>query len=131
MQGSPVSFEFEEVSPVEKRLKVEVASAQVNAKLDEGFRQLTQQVNLKGFRKGKAPRSLLEGMFGKKVAEDAARDLVQESMMFVASQHELRMVSEPMLEAMPVAKKNGMFKHVRPDDMLAHVLAACEGGHPA
>jgi len=106
MQGSPVSFEFEEVSPVEKRLKVEVASAQVNAKLDEGFRQLTQQVNLKGFRKGKAPRSLLEGMFGKKVAEDAARDLVQESMMFVASQHELRMVSEPMLEAMPVAKKN-------------------------
>jgi len=24
----------------------------------------------------------------------------------------------------PVAKRNGMFRNVRPDDMLAHVLAA-------
>ena len=30
-----VQFEFEEVSPVEKRLKVEVAKEQVNAKLEE------------------------------------------------------------------------------------------------
>lgn len=112
MQGSPVSFEFEDVSPVEKRLKVEVAREQVNAKLEEGFRQLSRQVNLKGFRKGKAPRSLLESMFGKKVAEDAARELVNESMMFVVGQNEqLRMVSEPMLEAMPQAQKNEPMKY--------------------
>lgn len=112
MQGSPVSFEIEDVSPVEKRLKVEVAREQVNAKLEEGFRQLSRQVNLKGFRKGKAPRSLLESMFGKKVAEDAARELVNESMMFVVGQNEqLRMVTEPMLEAMPQAQKNEPMKY--------------------
>ena len=33
-QASPVRFEFEEVSPVEKRLKVEIAKEEVNAKLE-------------------------------------------------------------------------------------------------
>src|SRR4051812_12406946 len=106
MQGSPVQFEFEDVSPVEKRVKVEIAREQVNAKLDDGFRQLGRQVNLRGFRKGKAPRSLLESMFGKKVAEDASRELVNESMTFVISQQQLRVVSEPMLDALPLIKRN-------------------------
>lgn len=106
MQGSPVQFEFEDVSPVEKRLKVQVAREAVNAKLEEGYKQLSRTVRLKGFRSGKAPRSMLENMFGKKVATDAARELVNESMSFVVSQQPLRMVSEPMLEAMPAAQKD-------------------------
>ena len=106
MQGSPVSFEFEDVSPVEKRLKVEVAKEVVNAKLEEGFRQLNRQVNLKGFRKGHAPKSLLESMFGKRVGTDTARELVQESLQVVVSQNPVRMASEPMLETMPEAQRN-------------------------
>lgn len=106
MQGSPVSFEFEDVSPVEKRLKVEVAKEVVNAKLEEGFRQLNRQVNLKGFRKGHAPKSLLESMFGKRVGTDTARELVQESLQVVVSQNPVRMASEPMLESMPEAQRN-------------------------
>lgn len=60
MQGSPVRFEFEDVSPVEKRLKVEIDKTLVNKKLDDSYRQLGRQANLKGFRPGKAPRPLLE-----------------------------------------------------------------------
>lgn len=30
----------------------------------------------------------------------------------------------------PVAKRNGMFRNVRPDDMLAHVLRAVVGQVP-
>jgi trigger factor len=118
MQGSPVSFEFEEVSPVEKRLKVEVAKEQVNAKLEEAFRQMNRSVNLRGFRKGHAPRSLLESMFGKKVGADTARDLVNESMMFVMNQQPLRIASEPMLEAMPEAKKNEPLRYTARIELL-------------
>lgn len=121
MQGSPVSFEFEDVSPVEKRLKVEVAREQVNAKLDEGFRQLGRQVNLKGFRKGKAPRSLLESMFGKKVAEDASRELVNESISLVINQQALRVVSEPMLDAMPTLKRNEPLKYTARIELMPQI----------
>ncbi len=121
MQGSPVSFEFEDVSPVEKRLKVEVAIEQVNAKLDEGFRQLGKQVNLRGFRKGKAPRSMLESMFGKKVAEDASRELVNESISFVIGQQELRIVSEPMLDAMPTIKRNEPLRYTARIELMPQI----------
>ena len=35
MQGSPVHFDFEDLSPVEKRVKIEIARELVNSKLDE------------------------------------------------------------------------------------------------
>lgn len=121
MQGSPVQFEFEDVSPVEKRLKVEVAREQVNAKLDEGFKQLGRQVNLRGFRKGKAPRSLLESMFGKKVSEDASRELVNESISFVIGQQQLRVVSEPMLDALPTAKRNEPLRYTARIELMPQI----------
>ncbi len=98
MQGSPVQFEFEDLSPVEKRLIVVVAREQVNSKLDEAFRKLSREVNLRGFRKGKAPRPLLEQLFGKKVETQVAQDLVNESMVMFGQQHQMRMMSAPVLE---------------------------------
>lgn len=118
MQGAPVQFEFEDVSPVEKRLKVEITKEQVNAKLENGFRQLNRQVNLRGFRKGHAPRSLLENMFGKKVGVDAARELVNESILFVINQQTLRMASEPTLEIMPEAKRNEPLRYTARIELL-------------
>lgn len=121
MQGSPVQFEFEEVSPVEKRLKVEVAKEMVNSKLEDGFRTLNRQVNLKGFRKGHAPRSMLEKMFGKKVGADAAKELVNESILFVINQQTMRMASEPMLEAMPEAKKDEPLRYTARIEILPEI----------
>jgi trigger factor len=106
MQGSPVRFEFEDVSPVEKRLKVEIDKAQVNKKLDDSYRQLSRQVSLKGFRPGKAPRPLLESMFGKKVGSDAARELVNETIGDIIGQQTLRIISEPAIETLPDAQKD-------------------------
>ncbi|HMU39128.1 MAG TPA: trigger factor [Pseudomonadota bacterium] len=111
MQGSPVRFEFEDVSPVEKRVKVEVDTAQVNKKLDDSYRQLGRQVALKGFRPGKAPRQLLESIYGKKVAADAARELVSETIGEILGQQTLRIISEPMLEELPAAKKDSPLRY--------------------
>jgi len=116
-----VQFEFEEVSPVEKRLKVEIAKEQVNAKLEDGFRQLNRQVNLRGFRKGHAPRSLLENMFGKKVGADAARDLVNESILYILNQQTMRVASEPVLEAMPEVKKNEPLRYTARIELLPQI----------
>lgn len=130
MQGSPVQFELEDVSPVEKRIKVQVAREAVNAKLEEGYRQLSRTVRLKGFRNGKAPRSMLENMFGKKVATDAARELVNESMTYVVSQQPLRMVTEPMLEAMPAAQKDQPLSYTARIELLPQLEVKDYAGIP-
>jgi trigger factor len=89
---------IEEVSPISKKLIVQVPWETVSSKLGEAYRDLGRNVSLKGFRKGKVPRSVLERMFGKKVREEVAGQLVRESFITAATEHELDAVSEPHLE---------------------------------
>ena len=58
---------FEDVSPVEKKLAVELEWPRVQKELDDAYRELARGVTLHGFRKGKVPRSMLERMYGRQV----------------------------------------------------------------
>jgi trigger factor len=89
---------IEEVSPIEKKLVVEVPWATVSEKIGAAFRELAKSVNLKGFRKGKVPRSVLEQMFGKRVRAEVAEQLVRESFITATTEHSLDAVSEPRVE---------------------------------
>jgi trigger factor len=111
MQGSPVHYEFEDLSPVEKRLKVEVAKEHVSSMLEQAYKKLSREVTLRGFRPGKAPRAMLEKMFGKRVEYDVTQDLLRDTLTFVAQQTQVRMVGQPVLEAMPEIKKNETMKY--------------------
>ncbi|MEW6227496.1 MAG: trigger factor, partial [Bacillota bacterium] len=58
-------------------LAIEVDEAQVKRALDESYRKLAQRVAVPGFRKGKAPRHILEMRIGKgALYEDALKALV-------------------------------------------------------
>src|SRR5438270_10871063 len=45
-------------------LKVELTPEEVDGALDRTYKQLVQRVNVPGFRKGKAPRAVVERMVG-------------------------------------------------------------------
>jgi trigger factor len=100
---------IEDVSPVEKKLIVEVPWKTVNTKLVAAYRGLAREVNLKGFRRGKVPRSVLERMFGKRVKAEVASQLVHESFMNAVGEHSLEAVSEPIVEQELVIKKGEPF----------------------
>jgi trigger factor len=87
--------EIEDVSPVEKKLTVEIPWETVQSKLGEAFGQLARDVSLKGFRKGKVPRSVIERMFGKRVRAEVADQLARESFLEAIRQHHIAIVSEP------------------------------------
>ncbi|HUS66595.1 MAG TPA: trigger factor [Kofleriaceae bacterium] len=93
-----MQVKVEEVSPVEKKLVVSVPWATVESRMGDAFRELGKGVQLKGFRKGKVPRSVLEKMFGKRVRAEVAGQLVRESFMTAVTEHKLEPVSEPRLE---------------------------------
>jgi trigger factor len=96
-----MQVKIEDVSPVEKKLIVSVPWNAVDTRMGEAFRELTKSVQLKGFRKGKVPRSVLERMFGKRVRAEVAVQLVRESFMTAVTEHKLEAVSEPRIEDAP------------------------------
>src|SRR6185369_6314761 len=87
-----------ELSPVEKKLAVELPWPQVAHKLDEAYRDLQRSVALKGFRKGKVPRPILEKMYGRQVEQDVVQKLVQESFIQAATEHKIEPVAEPVVD---------------------------------
>src|SRR3989449_11714415 len=63
----PSTATLEDLTPVRKRLQVEVPADAVQAELDRTFHEVGQRARLRGFRPGKAPRPVLERVFGEEV----------------------------------------------------------------
>ncbi len=96
---------IEEVSAVEKKLVVDVPWETVSTRLTDAYKDLAKGVQLKGFRKGKVPRSVLERMFGPRVRAEVTFQLLQESFVTAATEHDLDAVAEPRLDGSPDIKK--------------------------
>src|SRR5262245_27541716 len=101
---------IEEVSPVEKKLFVEVRWETVSQKLGDAYRELSKGVALKGFRKGKVPRPVLEQVYGQRVQAEVAYELVRESFFKANQEHNLAAVAEPRVEEADPIKKGQPFK---------------------
>ncbi len=100
---------IEDVSPVEKKMFVEVPWETVSVKLGEAYKDLGKGVALKGFRKGKVPRPVLEQVYGPRVNAEVAYQLVRESFFRANAEHKLAAVSEPRVEEAAPIKKGQPF----------------------
>jgi trigger factor len=100
---------IEDVSPVEKKMFVEIPWETVSAKLGDAYRELGKGVALKGFRKGKVPRPVLEQVYGQRVNAEVAYELVRESFVRATQEHNLAAVAEPRVEEAAPIKKGQPF----------------------
>ena len=90
---------LEDLTPVRKRLQIEIPAGAVEAELERAFRRLGQQARLPGFRPGKAPRHVLERMFGVQVRREVLERLVGESFHHAVETHQLAVVGAPDIDA--------------------------------
>lgn len=89
----------ETLEPVKVKLSVEVEPKRVKQALDAAARELAKQVNIPGFRPGKAPRRLLEQRLGDGVVAQQAMDDVLSDYYAEAIQAEgLEPVAQPEVE---------------------------------
>jgi len=80
------------------KLVLSVERAQFQAALDKAYRQVKNDIYIPGFRKGKAPRKIVEGMYGKEVFyEDAINLLFPEIWPDALKESELNVVGNPSI----------------------------------
>jgi len=85
----------EELSELSRKVTVTVPAETVRKELDKAYSKLKKDVHLKGFRKGKAPMSILEKNYGDRVRADVAEKLVQETYFDAVEEKELDVVVHP------------------------------------
>src|SRR3954468_6090227 len=100
---------IEDVSPVEKKMFVEVPWETVSQKLGDAYRELGKGVALKGFRKGKVPRPVLEQVYGPRVNMQVMEQLGNESFYRASEEHNLAAVAPPRVEEASAVKKGQPF----------------------
>ncbi len=89
------------------KLVLSVERAQFQAALDKAYRQVKNDIYIPGFRKGKAPRKIVEGMYGKEVFyEDAINLLFPEIWPDALKESELNVVGNPSIADLNV-EENG------------------------
>ena len=71
-------FVLEDAGPARKKLTVTISADAVQKKIDASIGTLQFQSALPGFRKGKAPKQLLERRFGTALREETCNELMQE-----------------------------------------------------
>jgi trigger factor len=115
-----VSVSAVETTPVIRTLKIEVDAARVRQAFDRAYRDLSRSVNVKGFRPGKAPRSVLESLYGASLREEIERSLVTETLPEAVKQTGLAPVAEPQIEAEAPAQDRA-FKYTATIEVLPKI----------
>jgi trigger factor len=95
----------EDLSSVKKKLNVEIPAEEVARELDKAYGQLKKTAKIKGFRPGKAPRSVLERLFRKDVHADVSSRLIQESFMEAVKENDLKLVGAPKVDPPELSAK--------------------------
>lgn len=83
----------------EATLKITAPAAEVNAGYKKAVQKIADQVNISGFRKGKAPRAIIEMHYGKEAVKQEAFEIVANKAYSEAlDQEKLIPVSDPKVE---------------------------------
>ena len=85
----------EDLSPIKKKLTIEVHADLVASELDSAFKKIAKTANIKGFRKGKVPKQILEQQYGPKAHYDTIGSLINNSLYKALIDHKIEAVAQP------------------------------------
>lgn len=80
---------------LERRFTVKVPASELDAKLTARLADIKGKVNLKGFRKGKAPLPFLKKMYGKGVMSEILQEIVNETSFKAFTDRNLKPATTP------------------------------------
>jgi trigger factor len=86
---------IETPSPLRRKMTIEVEADEIKRGLDEAYNELKRSVRLRGFRPGRAPRSILERYFGDQVRGEVTQRLIRDYMDKALAENELKPVVDP------------------------------------
>lgn len=114
--------EVEKISPLQRKLNIEVPVNAVQSAFEKVFSDIQKNVEIKGFRKGKAPMTTIKSIYTDRVKQDVVQELIQKHYSMAISEHALDPISYPEFEFDELAEgKNFSFTaafDIRPEIKL-------------
>ena len=94
-----MSVQVEKLEKNMAKLTIEVSSEEFEKAIAKAYKKNKNKISMPGFRKGKAPRTMIEKMYGKGVFyEDAANSIIPDAYADAAKESELEIVAQPEID---------------------------------
>ena len=94
-----MSLQVEKMEKNMAKLTIEVSAEDLEKAMQSAYQKAKGRISIPGFRKGKAPRKMIEQMYGKGIfLEDAVNALIPEHYSKALSECELEIVSQPQID---------------------------------
>jgi trigger factor len=88
----------EDAGVARKKVSVKIPEERIKGKLDSRYSELRSEVDIPGFRRGRAPRRLIEKRLGKDIAEEVKVGLISEAIQTAVTENNLATLGEPDLD---------------------------------
>jgi len=85
----------EDAGPARKRLTITVPAEAINERIEQSMNTLISEAAIPGFRKGRAPRALIQKRFGGAVKDETRGQIIADAYSKAIEDHELKPVGEP------------------------------------
>lgn len=118
-----MNVSVEELSPIRKKLVIEVAADKVAEKIEASYSKIAQTADLKGFRKGKVPRNLLEKHFAPRMEHEVTGSLINETLYRALLDNEIIAVSQPEIVDSAQLEKGKSFSYQAEVEVKPEVVA--------
>ena len=100
-----MSVQVEKLEKSMAKLTIEVAAEEFDAAITKAYQKSKGKISMPGFRKGKAPRAMIEKMYGSGVFyEDAANIIIPEAYENAAKESDLEIVAQPEIDVVQMEK---------------------------
>jgi trigger factor len=97
-QASKNTVTIEEAGPCKKKVIIEIPEESIKTATDERYETLRKEALVPGFRKGRAPRRLLEKRFGKETTEQIKLKLLADASDYALKNKELDALRDPDID---------------------------------
>ena len=89
----------EKLSDTRVKLNVSVPFDELGPEIDQAYKAISQQVNIPGFRRGKAPRQLIDARFGRgPILEQVVNDMLPTRYEQALAENDLNPLGQPEIE---------------------------------
>lgn len=100
-----MSYKVENLEKSMVKLTIEVGADEFEKAMEKSYHKNKGKMTIQGFRKGKAPRKMLEKMYGPEIFyEDAANFVIPEAYEKAAKESKLEIVSRPEIDVVDIGK---------------------------
>lgn len=100
-----MSLQVEKLEHNMAKLTIEVSAEEFDKAMQSAYLKNKGKINIPGFRKGKAPRAIIEKMYGAGIFyEDAANEIIPKAYDSEVENCELELVSQPKIDVVQIEK---------------------------